>query len=334
MYFGIRDSTRPGINGTQSDPFIKTLENRLGITLLGELGKGGMYDVREVKYPGILENESLAMRFPKGFVKDADLNRVQSPLWKYDLHVGVWVRGGSVCIPYQFREEEINGDIHPISFLEMVSNPTIDFEMILGKVGKLDPRVALDYISQVADVMCHVRDLDAAHRDGKPGNLLLNKFGEIKVIDFSISASIDHKDPGYALQSTPAYIDPWYNDTQESMYIDAFTILLVLYEFIEGRRPFNHNSLSIWDTMYDQVNKCKRGEYNLPKIHKERDRKIVEALHPIFRRGFKYYPNDRHPSIYALRDELKGVRDKYVKPELTEVRALQQDLATKMFEAA
>jgi serine/threonine protein kinase len=85
--------------------------------------------------------------------------------------------------------------------LELVDGPSL--AQYLDE-GPLSPARTLDMIEQAAS------GLAAAHRDIKPGNLLLSQDGLIKITDFGIAraaGSVVHTRTG-ALTGTPAYLAP------------------------------------------------------------------------------------------------------------------------------
>ncbi|MGL4421489.1 MAG: serine/threonine-protein kinase, partial [Gemmataceae bacterium] len=58
---------------------------------------------------------------------------------------------------------------------------------IIALYGKLDPLRAANYISQGAVGLQHAHELSMVHRDIKPGNLLLERSGTIKLLDMGLA---------------------------------------------------------------------------------------------------------------------------------------------------
>lgn len=100
------------------------------------------------------------------------------------------------------------------------------------------------------------RALDFAHRHGvvhrdiKPGNLLLTAAGELYICDFGIAqdAAADTTEVG-GVMGSPSYMSP--EQTQGGRVTgqsDIFSLGVVMYELLSGRRPFKGGSLSelVW----------------------------------------------------------------------------------------
>lgn len=54
----------------------------------------------------------------------------------------------------------------------------------------------------------HMHSNNVVHRDLKPENCLLDKNGEVRIIDFGLSKMVQRKDEGQFMMGTPYYVAP------------------------------------------------------------------------------------------------------------------------------
>jgi serine/threonine protein kinase len=138
------------------------------------------------------------------------------------------------------------GDIH---FLVMEYVQGEDLRKLVEKNGTLDPRVAAEYVQQVA------RGLDVAHRNGlihrdiKPANLLRDQTGLIKILDLGLArledeaASVTQMNDVQVL-GTVDYLAP--EQARDSHNIDGradlYSLGCTLYFLLTGVPPFPKGS--------------------------------------------------------------------------------------------
>ena len=81
------------------------------------------------------------------------------------------------------------------------------------------------------------------HRDVKPSNVLVSYAGEVKLADFGVAKAIRSTgDSDGLIRGTPSYMSP---EQAEGKPLDArsdlFSLGILLYEMLAGRRPFDGN---------------------------------------------------------------------------------------------
>ena len=103
-------------------------------------------------------------------------------------------------------------------------------------------------IEQAMAGIAYMHDKGYVHRDIKPENVIVNKTGEVRVIDYSLSLKIP---TGFAkmfagkppCQGTHSYMSPeQIRRLPLTLQSDIYSLGIMLYEFASKRKPFNANS--------------------------------------------------------------------------------------------
>src|SRR4029077_5639547 len=82
------------------------------------------------------------------------------------------------------------------------------------------------------------------HRDLKPANLMLDSAGKIRITDFGLAAIAASLDATDVKAGTPAYMAPEQLEGKEvTVKSDLYSLGLVLYEILTGKRAFNATTL-------------------------------------------------------------------------------------------
>jgi serine/threonine-protein kinase len=116
------------------------------------------------------------------------------------------------------------------------------------KSGRLAPEEAVRLATAIADALAAAHAKNMAHRDLKPGNVMITPEGRVKLLDFGLAKMLAGKteDPDAtrtvdgAVLGTFAYMSPEQLQGKPSgAASDIFTFGAVLYEMLSGRRAFN-----------------------------------------------------------------------------------------------
>ncbi len=112
-------------------------------------------------------------------------------------------------------------------------------------MGPLSVNEAVKYIGQVLSAVSYAHQRHIIHRDIKPANMMLTTQGVIKLMDFGIARSGDER--GLTMTGTTlgsiGYMSPeQVRGDPVDARSDLYSVGIVLYEFVTGRRPFLANS--------------------------------------------------------------------------------------------
>ncbi|MBP5786463.1 MAG: protein kinase, partial [Kiritimatiellae bacterium] len=117
--------------------------------------------------------------------------------------------------------------------------------------GGLPLAEVLPILRQVAAALDYAHAKKVVHRDVKPGNVMIDASGEVKVLDFGLAAqirtSLSRACQAYrGTSGTGPYMAPeqWMGKPQDGL-ADQYALGAMAYEMLAGRLPFENSELAV-----------------------------------------------------------------------------------------
>ncbi len=148
-------------------------------------------------------------------------------------------------------DHEVDNDTE-IHFLVMEYVEGKNFVDIVAERGPLPIREAVDFIRQAALGVGHAHRAGLVHRDIKPGNLLVDLQGTVKILDLGLAKFFQRDEASLTVQhdervlGTADYLAPEQAVDSHSVdsRADIYSLGCSLYFLITGHPPFNDGTLA------------------------------------------------------------------------------------------
>ena len=117
--------------------------------------------------------------------------------------------------------------------------------------GSLTIGDVLPIITQVAEALDFAHSMGIIHRDIKPGNIMTDPTGKIKVLDFGLAAKIHSSmtqvsAEHFGTSGTGPYMAPeQWRGKQQGAAADQYALAVVTYEMLAGHLPFESTDAAV-----------------------------------------------------------------------------------------
>ncbi|WP_182349219.1 Stk1 family PASTA domain-containing Ser/Thr kinase [Tomitella gaofuii] len=151
----------------------------------------------------------------------------------------------SIVAVYDTGEAETDDGPLPYIVMEYVDGDTL--RDLVRRDGPMDPRRATAVIADVCSALDFSHQNDIVHRDIKPANIMINRAGEVKVMDFGIARAMSDSTSTMtqtaAVVGTAQYLSPEQaRGERVDSRSDIYSLGCVLYEVLAGEPPFTGDS--------------------------------------------------------------------------------------------
>ncbi len=258
--------------------------------IIEELGKGGMGKVYKVLDTKI--NEKIALKLLKPEIA-SDKKTIER--FSNELKFARKIRHENVCQMYDLGEEE------GTHFITMEFVPGEDLKSMIRMSRQLSTGATIGIAKQICGGLASAHKLGVVHRDLKPQNIMIDKEGNARIMDFGIARSITGKGITGAgvMIGTPEYMSPEQVEGKEvDQRSDIYSLGVILYEMVTGRVPFEG------DTPFTIGVKQKSEE---PRNPIELNSQIPEDLSRLILRCMEKDKENRYQSAGEVRSELENI---------------------------
>jgi len=199
--------------------------------------------------------------------------------------------------------------------MEFVSGE--DLKSFIRRSGFLSIGKAISVANQVCEGLKEAHRLGIVHRDLKPQNIMIDKEGNAKIMDFGIARSMQTKGitGSGVMIGTPEYMSPEQVEGNEiDQRADIYSLGVILYEMLTGRMPFEGDTpISI---AFKQKAETPEGPRGL-------NTKIPEVLESIILRCLEKSRENRFQNIEELVRELNDIEEAI--PSTKKLNSLSED---------
>jgi beta-lactam-binding protein with PASTA domain/tRNA A-37 threonylcarbamoyl transferase component Bud32 len=169
--------------------------------------------------------------------------------------------------------------------------------------GRIMPERAIDIAIDVCRALEAAHAQGVIHRDIKPGNIMLDRNGDVKVTDFGIArvvATADTVAQTAAVLGTASYLSPEQAQGQPvDGRSDIYSLGCVIFEMVTGRAPFLGDS---------PVAVASKHVLEQPTPPSQLNNDVSPDLDAVILRALAKNPSNRYQSAVEFREDLERVR--------------------------
>jgi beta-lactam-binding protein with PASTA domain/tRNA A-37 threonylcarbamoyl transferase component Bud32 len=260
----------------------------------GVVGRGGMaevYRARDLRLDRIVAVKTLR--------EDLARDQTFQARFRREAQSAASLNHPSIVAVYDTGEDNTGMSHVPFIVMEFVEGRTI--RDLLRDDRRLLPDRALEITDGVLRALDYSHRAGIVHRDIKPGNVMLNRQGEIKVMDFGIARAVADTQATMTQTAqvigTAQYLSPEQaRGERVDARSDLYSVGCLLYELLTGRPPFTGDSpVAI---AYQHVREA-------PIPPSRVDPELPDWADPIVLRAMEKDPDDRYQSAADMRSDIQ-----------------------------
>lgn len=259
--------------------------------LLDRLGTGGMAEVFLAKQADRLV---AFKRILPEFSRDPSFNT----FFRNEAKLGSRLSHANIVHQYDFGQQD------GVYYLVMELVNGVNLAHVLERGHALAPELCAHIACEVAEGLdyAHRRVDDATgeplgivHRDISPKNIMLSFDGDVKIVDFGVAKANDRGSMTRAgeVRGSAGYLSPEaISGKPFDGRSDLFSLAIVLYEMLSGRRLFEDENL------FAIISKIRDGQVAEKSVS---ELVAPPALKEVLRRGLASHPEERYATALEFR---------------------------------
>ncbi len=229
--------------------------------------------------------------------------------------------------------------------MELVQGETLADWLSMPPGRSLSRREILDVMIQAGRGLAAVHQAGLVHRDVKPSNIMVDRTGRARLMDFGVVAAARERTtervpppiapttptapsaPGVAVEAatsfdsaivgTPSYMAPEQRHGIAEVRSDQYSFCVTLLEALTGVRPAPS---TVSEVSNEGVGEGARPERGL-RLLQERGGRLPSRLRAVLARGLSRDPSQRYPSMEALLAALARAASNRWRPAVAAVAA-------------
>jgi serine/threonine protein kinase len=225
---------------------------------------------------------------PKIFVAKIPLNKKFNAKFEEEAHI-LRKLAGHEGVQKVFEVIEIKNKRAMIQ--EFISGKTL-YEVIERELEEAEIE---SVVIQLADVVAHSHSIGIIHRDIKPGNVMVQPDGTIKLLDFGAAKELREKKISETATGTRPYMAPEQIMGKSQRRSDVWALGVVMYVLYTGMFPFYHEVEKVLMDIILRVPPSPPSKFN-EELDPGIERIILNCL--------EKRPEDRYPDARALKEDI------------------------------